>query len=209
MMKIKICGMKYPKNIKSVAALQPDYLGFIFYTKSKRNFEEEIPQIYEKIKKTGVFVNDTLDFILEKVKRYQLKAVQLHGDESANFCKQMQKNNVEVIKVFSVGETFDFSLIMAYENVCDYFLFDTKGKERGGNGVVFNWELLIDYPSTKPYFLSGGIGLESILDLKTFINSKASKYCYAIDINSKFEIEPGLKDIKKLIKFKQNLERVS
>jgi len=208
-MKIKICGMKYPKNIKSVAALQPDYLGFIFYTKSKRNFEEEIPQIYEKIKKTGVFVNDTLDFILEKVKRYQLKAVQLHGDESANFCKQMQKNNVEVIKVFSVGETFDFSLIMAYENVCDYFLFDTKGKERGGNGVVFNWELLIDYPSTKPYFLSGGIGLESILDLKTFINSKASKYCYAIDINSKFEIEPGLKDIKKLIKFKQNLERVS
>ena len=99
--------------------------------------------------------------------------------------------------VFSVGETFDFGLVKAYENVCDYFLFDTKGKERGGNGTVFNWELLKEYPSTKPYFLSGGIGLESILDLKAFINSKASKYCYAIDVNSNFEIEPGLKDIEK------------
>ncbi|MCK4562229.1 MAG: phosphoribosylanthranilate isomerase [Flavobacteriaceae bacterium] len=216
-MKLKICGIKYPENIKQVAILQPDYLGFIFYEKSKRNLKEEIPEISEKIKKTGVFVNATIDFILEKVKKYQLKAVQLHGDESIDFCQNLLKtiNNsakakkekdVELFKVFSVGETFDFSLIKAYENVCDFFLFDTKGKERGGNGVVFNWELLKEYPSTKPYFLSGGIGLESVLDLKNFIKSDASKYCYAIDVNSKFEIKPGLKDIEKLIKFKQNLK---
>ncbi len=216
-MKLKICGIKYPENIKQVAILQPDYLGFIFYEKSKRNLKEEIPEISEKIKKTGVFVNATIDFILEKVKKYQLKAVQLHGDESVDFCQNLLKtiNNsakakkekdVELFKVFLVGETFNFSLIKAYENVCDFFLFDTKGKERGGNGVVFNWELLKEYPSTKPYFLSGGIGLESVLDLKNFIKSDASKYCYAIDVNSKFEIKPGLKDIEKLIKFKQNLE---
>ncbi len=213
-MKLKICGMKYLENIKQVAALQPDYLGFIFYEKSKRNFEGEIPQISEKIKKTGIFVNATLDFILEKVKKHQLKAVQLHGGESADFCQNLvdtlnnsakakKEKEVELFKVFSVGETFDFSLIRAYENVCDFFLFDTKGKERGGNGVVFNWALFKDYPSNKPYFLSGGIGLETVLDLKTFINSKASKYCYAIDVNSKFELEPGrknIKDLKKLIK---------
>lgn len=216
-MKLKICGMKYPENIKQVAALQPDYLGFIFYTKSKRNFEGKISKISEKIKKTGVFVNASKGFILEKVKKHQLKAVQLHGDESVDFCRNLlntinnsanakKEREVELFKVFSVGETFDFSLVKVYENVCDYFLFDAKGKERGGNGTVFNWELLKEYPSTKPYFLSGGIGLESVLDLKAFINSKASKYCYAIDVNSKFEIEPGLKDIEKIIKFKKNLE---
>ncbi|MCK5637993.1 MAG: phosphoribosylanthranilate isomerase, partial [Flavobacteriaceae bacterium] len=157
-MKLKICGMKYPDNIKSVATLQPDYLGFIFYEKSKRNFDGIIPEIPNQIKKTGVFVNATKEFILEKVKRYNLKVVQLHGNESVSFCKEMRQNNIEVIKVFSVGEVFDFDQLKVYENVCDYFLFDTKGKEKGGNGITFNWKLLDNYSSNKPYFLSGGIG---------------------------------------------------
>jgi phosphoribosylanthranilate isomerase len=205
-MKLKICGMKYPDNIKSVAALQPDYLGFIFYEKSKRHFNGVIPEISESIKKTGVFVNATIDFILEKVDRHNLNTVQLHGDESPKFCKELFINQIEVIKVFSVGDNFDFKVLDPYDEVCDYFLFDTKGKERGGNGITFNWNLLQNYSGSKPYFLSGGIGLEEVEDLKYFLKSTASKYCYAIDVNSKFEMEPGLKIIEKLKIFIKNLE---
>ncbi len=206
-MKLKICGMKFSNNIVSVAALQPDYLGFIFYTKSKRNFEGEIPKTSEKLKRTGVFVDASKEFILEKVKQYDLKAIQLHGAESPQFCKELLNSEVEIIKVFSVGEKFNFDALQAYEDVCNYFLFDTKGKNKGGNGIVFNWKLLKNYTLKKQYFLSGGIGLEELDKLKEFFNTKASKYCYAIDVNSKFEIEPGLKDVKKLIKFKQSLEK--
>jgi len=204
-MRIKICGMKYRENIQEIAALQPDYLGFIFYEKSKRNFNGIIPKIPNQIKKTGVFVDATKEFILEKVKKYNLKIVQLHGDESVDFCKEMKQNNVEVIKVFSVGEIFDFEQVKAYENVCDYFLFDTKGKDKGGNGITFNWKLLDSYSSKKPYFLSGGIGLEEAKNLKIFLDSEVSKNCVAIDVNSKFEIKPGLKDIEKLKNFIQNI----
>ena len=205
-MKIKICGMKYQDNIKQVADLQPDYLGFIFYKKSKRNFDRDIPEISEKINKTGVFVNESIDFILEKVKKYNLKAVQLHGDESPQLCKQLkEKKGLEIIKVFSVGENFNFDILKPYEVVSDYFLFDTKGKDKGGNGITFNWELLKGYSSNKPYFLSGGIGLEELNDLQQFFKTKASKYCFALDLNSKFEIEPGSKNIKDLEYFIKNL----
>ena len=204
-LKLKICGMKYRDNIQEVAALQPDYLGFIFYEKSKRNFDGEIPKLPKNIKKTGVFVNATKEFILEKVKKHNLKTVQLHGDESVDFCKEMKQNNVEVIKVFSVGEIFDFEQLKVYENVCDYFLFDTKGREKGGNGITFNWKLLGNYSSKKPYFLSGGIGLEEVKNLKIFLDSEVSKNCVAIDVNSRFETKPGLKDIEKLRKFAENL----
>jgi len=217
-LKLKICGMKYAENIREVAALQPDYLGFIFYEKSKRNFDGEIPKISREIKKIGVFVDASEKFILEKVNKYDLNAIQLHGEESPDFCNKLMTstNNsakakkekwVEIIKVFSIGEIFDFEVLKAYEDVCDCFLFDTKGKERGGNGMVFNWQLLKNYSSKKPYFLSGGIGTEALIELKKFLKSEASKYCYAIDVNSKFEFEPGLKDHGKLKKFKQNLER--
>ncbi len=205
-MKIKICGMKYQDNIKQVADLQPDYLGFIFYKKSKRNFDRDIPEVSEKINKTGVFVNESVDFILEKVKKYNLKAVQLHGDESPQLCKQLkEKKGLEIIKVFSVGENFNFDILKPYEVVSDYFLFDTKGKDKGGNGITFNWELLKGYSSNKPYFLSGGIGLEELNDLQQFFKTKASKYCFALDLNSKFEIEPGSKNIKDLEYFIKNL----
>lgn len=194
--------MKYPDNIKQVAELQPDYLGFIFYHRSKRNFDGIIPEISSKIKKTGVFVDESLEFILKKVKKYNLQAVQLHGDESPELCKELKLNkDMEVIKVFSVGESFDFEVLNKYEEVSDYFLFDTKGKEKGGNGSVFNWELLNGYKSKKPFFLSGGIGMKELGVIQNFLKSKASKYCFALDLNSKFELEPGVKDVKKLEKF--------
>ncbi|MEE9362815.1 MAG: phosphoribosylanthranilate isomerase [Cellulophaga sp.] len=203
---IKVCGMKIPSNMSEVANLQPDYMGFIFWEPSKRFFKGEIPKISNTIKKVGVFVNARLEEITAKVVHYNLQAIQLHGKETPQFCiflNDALKNTaskVEIIKVFSIKDDFDFSELTPFENVCDYYLFDTKGKLPGGNGYTFNWEALSAYPSTKPYFLSGGIGLDELDKVASFFQKPASKYCHAIDVNSKFEIEPGLKHIDKLKK---------
>ena len=205
-MKLKVCGMKYQDNIQEVATLQPDYLGFIFYEQSARHFDaHRIPEISNTIKKTGVFVDADLDFVIKKISKHNLKAVQLHGNEAPEYCKQLRGKNIEIIKVFSIKNEFDFSILKSYDDIVDYFLFDTKGKLPGGNGYVFDWTILNNYPSTTPFFLSGGIGLSQIDDINKFQKSEASKYCYALDVNSKFEIEPGLKNIEDLKKFKNNL----
>ncbi len=204
-MKLKICGMKYQENITEVAALQPDYLGFIFYDKSSRNFDKSIPEISSSVKKTGVFVNEDLEVVIEKIKTFNLQAVQLHGEESPEYCASLKAKVSEIIKVFSIKNEFNFEVLKPYESVCDYFLFDTKGKHPGGNGYTFDWNVLSNYPSTKPFFLSGGIGFNEIEAVKKFQQSTASKYCYALDVNSKFEIEPGLKNIELLKDFKTNL----
>ncbi|MCC1484069.1 phosphoribosylanthranilate isomerase [Winogradskyella immobilis] len=204
-MKLKVCGMK--SNTSEVAKVQPDYLGFIFYNNSPRDFDDNIPKLPNGIKKTGVFVDEKVEVIVAKIEKYNLDAIQLHGHESPEMCRLLRSTQKEIIKVFSIKDEFDFSVLNDYEDVCDYFLFDTKGKSPGGNGYTFNWDVLKDYPSTKPYFLSGGIGLNSIEKIKAFKESTASKYCYAIDVNSKFEIEPGLKNIEELEKFKKSLNR--
>ena len=205
-MKLKVCGMKYQDNIQEVATLQPDYLGFIFYEQSARHFDaHRIPEISNTIKKTGVFVDADLDFVIKKISKHNLKAVQLHGNETPEYCKQLRGKNIEIIKVFSIKNEFDFSILKSYDDIVNYFLFDTKGKLPGGNGYVFDWTILNNYPSTTPFFLSGGIGLSQIDDINKFQKSEASKYCYALDVNSKFEIEPGLKNIEDLKKFKNNL----
>lgn len=227
-MKLKVCGMKYRDNINAVAKLQPDYMGFIFYDKSSRFFDAEIPELPKDIKKTGVFVNEDLEVVTEKIKQHDLYAVQLHGNESPEYCTKLREffhsalnlesrnynemlnqvehdKSIEVIKVFSIKDEFNFEILKPYEGIVDYFLFDTKGKLPGGNGYTFDWDVLKNYPSTTPYFLSGGIGLNEIKKIKEFKNNPVSKYCYAIDVNSKFEIEPGLKDIKELKEFKELL----
>ena len=204
--------MKYANNIEQVTALQPDYLGFIFYEKSARHFDAIIPQIPDSIKKVGVFVDETIAVVIEKINTHHLQAVQLHGDEPPEYCLKLKRyyediadEKLEIIKVFSIKNEFNFEVLKPYDTVCDYFLFDTKGKLPGGNGFTFDWDVLNNYPSTKPFFLSGGIGLDEVEKLKEFQQSKASKYCYAIDVNSKFEIEPGLKNIELLKEFKQNI----
>lgn len=181
-MRLKVCGMKFQENIQVIAALQPDYLGFIFYDKSARFFDGEIPSLPKSIKKTGVFVNASLAYIIEKVQQYDLHAVQLHGDESPEFCDALRhlelvsgSQAIEIIKVFSIKDTFDFNVLKPYESVCDYFLFDTKGKNPGGNGYTFNWEVLKNYPSTKPYFLSGGIGLDEVESILSFLRRQESR----------------------------------
>jgi phosphoribosylanthranilate isomerase len=153
----------------------------------------------------GVFVDEKVEYISGKIAKHKLSVVQLHGYESPETCRLLKTTNVKVIKVFSIKDTFDFSVLTPYEDVCDYYLFDTKGKLPGGNGYAFNWEILKDYPSSKPYFLSGGIGLDDIKTIKEFLQKPESQYCHAIDVNSKFEIEPGLKDFEKLKQFKSQL----
>jgi phosphoribosylanthranilate isomerase len=202
-MKLKICGIKH--NINEVAALQPDYFGFIFYKNSPRNFESEIPKLSKSIKKVGVFVNEKIESITRKIEKYNLDIIQLHGNESPETCKLLKSTKKEIIKVFSIKNEFDFSILKDYEKVCDYFLFDTKGKLPGGNGYAFNWDILKDYPSTKPYFLSGGIGLSEIESILSFLSKEGSIYCYAIDINRNFVIKTGLKNIDELEKFNKHI----
>jgi len=204
-MKLKVCGMKYQDNIEAVANLQPDFLGFIFHEQSPRHFEGVINDLPNSIHKVGVFVDKTVEFIANQIVKHKLSAIQFHGHESPEMCRILKSTNAKVIKVFSIKDTFDFSVLVPYEEVCDYYLFDTKGKLPGGNGYSFNWDILTDYPSTKPFFLSGGIGLDQVEDLKKFQESSASEYCFAIDVNSKFEIEAGLKTIEELRMFKQTL----
>lgn len=194
---IKICGMKFPDNISEIASLQPDYLGFIFYEKSPRNFENTIPNIDKSIQKVGVFVNASFEIIQEKVKQYGLNLIQLHGDESPEFCHSLQQNKFKVIKAFSIDNQFNFNNLTNYYFYCDYFLFDTKGTNYGGNGITFDWSALKNYHLDKPYFLSGGIGTENIKEVKSFLSKEYSKNCIAIDCNSKLEISPALKSTEK------------
>jgi phosphoribosylanthranilate isomerase len=203
-MKLKICGMKYPENILEVSQLLPDYIGFIFWKKSSRYFDSEIPKINKSIKKVGVFVDSTSEEIISKIKKYDLNVIQLHGNENPEFCRNLKMENIEIIKVFSVNDDFNFSILEPFENTCDYFLFDTKGKLPGGNGITFNWQILQHYKSTKPFFLSGGIGLDDIKNIK-----KLNLPIYAIDVNSKFEVEAGLKNIELLKSFKNNLQTLN
>lgn len=214
-LKLKICGMRDPDNIDQVALLQPDYLGLIFFEGSPRFVKDEIRELEGTVKKTGVFVNASEDLIVEKVRKYDLSAVQLHGEESPEFCRQLKNTfseagkNPELIKVFGVKETFNFDLLEAYEGIVELFLFDTKGKSKGGNGITFNWEVLKDYPSSTPFFLSGGIGPEEIPAIKSlyqhFQKKNKQELFFGVDVNSRFETAPGLKNAEKLKTFRKEL----
>lgn len=189
--------MKFPENTIEIAALQPDYLGFIFYDLSLRNATEKLPEINPSIKKIGVFVNANYDVILEKSNEFQLDFIQLHGEETPEFCKKLETNSIKVIKSFNIGNNFNFKVLNNYKDCCSHFLFDTKGDYYGGNGKTFDWHLLKNYTLEKTFFLSGGIGLENLPELKKFLKTDWAKKCIAIDCNSKLEISPGLKSTTK------------
>jgi len=198
--------MKYIENIKSIADLSPDYLGFIFYAHSKRNFIGKIPELPEHIKKTGVFVNEELAVVVSLQKKHQLQAIQLHGDESLTYIKALKthiSNKVELIKVVGIKDVVNFEELRPFEKEVNYFLFDTKGKNRGGNGTQFDWSVLNAYPFSKPFFLSGGIGPNDAQAVKEI--KKYGLPIYAVDINSKFEDNIGLKNSTKVINFKNQL----
>lgn len=196
--------MRESQNISELLLLNPDYMGFIFYEKSPRNVGEVLDEALLKsfpasVQKVGVFVNASLDFVKTQVSKYELDLVQLHGDESPAYVADLFAVGIRVIKVFSIGDAFDFKQLGEYNPFVEYFLFDTKGKARGGNGELFNWELLKDYDQKVPFFLSGGIDLENAGDLKVLEGMNI----HAIDVNSKFELEPGLKDIERVRSLKE------
>lgn len=199
-MKIKVCGMKNIGNMRELWQLPVDYMGLIFYAKSPRFIEpfdlSQLDAMPENIKKVGVFVNAEIAYILDKVKRFNLDLVQLHGNESVAFCKQLSKH-VPIIKVFSVSEKSDIEDIQDYESVSRFFLFDTKTPEHGGSGVKFDWRILDAYRGKTPFFLSGGISADDVETIKSIQHPML----YGLDLNSKFEVLPAMKNIGLLEKF--------
>ena len=198
-MKIKICGMRDAANIKQVAALAPDFMGFIFSDKSPRDVGDGLDAdmvwaLPRNIRRVGVFVNASPDTILRTVRKYDLHYAQLHGTETPEFCRSIKSRGISVIKAFSINDEFNFSMLNNFKPQCDLFLFDTKGDLPGGNGTRFNWQNLERYDNDKPFFLSGGIGLADMDELLTLTYPKL----YGVDINSRVEISPGLKDVAKI-----------
>ena len=187
--------MKYPDNILELSRLAIDYMGFIFYEKSPRWVGNLSPEILktlpQNIQKVGVFVNPSETEILEKTEKYDLQVVQLHGSESPQCCRFIKNHGIKIIKAFSINNETDLETINSYTEVCDYFLFDTKTPQYGGSGQKFDWKILEKYTGKIPFFLSGGIGLEDIPTIKQIQH----KQLYGIDLNSRLEVRPGLKDI--------------
>jgi len=194
--------MRDPENISGVVAALPDFLGFIFYPKSKRfaGFEpslEVLGVVPDSVNKVGVFVNETPENVLEICQNWKLDVAQLHGNESPEYCRQIKDSGITLFKAFSVDESFDFTTLKSYSEVCDYFLFDTKGQLPGGTGQKFNWQLLENYKGDVPFLLSGGIGPDDLKAVRNFQH----RQLFGIDINSGFEISPALKDVAKVQKF--------
>jgi len=200
-LKIKVCGMRDPENISGIVAALPDFIGFIFYPKSKRFVGEPslemLSVIPESVKRVGVFVDETSEKVLEICQNLNLGVVQLHGLESPEYCRQIKETGIIVLKAFSVDDQFDFAVLKAYSGVCDYFLFDTKGRLPGGTGQKFNWQLLENYQGDISFFLSGGIGPGDVEAIRKFQHPQL----FGIDINSGFEISPALKDVEKVKSF--------
>jgi phosphoribosylanthranilate isomerase len=194
-LKIKVCGMKFPDNIDAVCAARPDYVGFIFYPESKRYVGEDpdediFARVPDPIQKVGVFVNEKPRQVMEICRKYMIQVAQLHGNESAEYCLEIRNSGLSVIKAFSVYDTFDFDQLKDYSALVDFFLFDTKGKLPGGTGERYNWQILNKYQLNIPFFVSGGIKYTDSKDLRDLNLSRL----VAVDINSGFELKPGLKD---------------
>ncbi|MDR2562759.1 MAG: phosphoribosylanthranilate isomerase [Prevotellaceae bacterium] len=203
--KIKICGMKQPDNIRDVAELPIDMMGFIFYPASRRYVGNLDPNsltlMPRRITKTGVFVNESENAILDLAKKYDLQAIQMHGNESPAACSRLKTCGYTVIKAFGLENFDDFEQTIPYENICDYFLFDAKTPIYGGSGFGYNWAILNHYDGMTPFFLSGGICADDADRIKELKHPQL----YGIDLNSRFEIEPGLKNTQLLKSFLENL----
>lgn len=202
--------MKYLDNIQSVLSVGVDYMGFIFYEKSKRYMVDTLKPLMladfpSETRKVGVFVNAPEDYVLQQADKYGLQLIQLHGDESSEYCAVLSDEGLDLMKAFSVDEHFDFKSTNSYKAYCRYFLFDTKSPDYGGTGKQFDWSLLKQYDNGLPLFLSGGIDEHNIDGLKQL----AGLNIHAVDINSRFETEPGRKDATRIKFFKEQLKALS
>jgi phosphoribosylanthranilate isomerase len=210
-MRVKVCGMTQLEQVRKLDEEGVDFAGFIFYAKSPRyvgkHFKaEQLKKARLKLGKVGVFVNSPYDELLRQVDEFGLDMVQLHGDETPRFCEQVA-NYVNVIKVFRLGDDDPIDwLVRPFQDSCDMFLFDTEGAGYGGTGKKFNWDLLKNATIDKIFFLSGGIEAGDTEKLKAFANEPVAKKLFSIDINSKFEISPGVKDLGKIKGFVTGLK---
>ena len=203
--------MKESKNIAEIGALQPDLMGFIFYEKSERNVgynfsNQKLKSLPKTTKKVAVFVNESISQVINTREKYGFDYVQLHGDESPEYCEEVFCNGIKIIKSFGINEDFDFNNPNLYAGFCDLFLFDTKAKEYGGTGKSFDWKLLENYTAEIPFLLSGGIGPENVKEALKFQHAML----LGLDINSKLEVRPGIKSKDKtelIIKTIRNYDR--
>ena len=190
--------MRQPENIREVEALGIDLMGFIFWPKSSRYVSIRPDYLPQKAKKVGVFVNESAETIRQITKDYALDFIQLHGSESPDFIRRLRSVcSPATIKAFNIATAIDLEATKPYEDTADYFLFDTKAQLPGGSGQQFDWSVLDAYNGDTPFLLSGGIGPDDAERIKVFHHPK----CIGIDLNSRFEIAPGLKDINKLKEF--------
>jgi phosphoribosylanthranilate isomerase len=208
-MNIKVCGITQLKQVQQLEGLDIDFVGFIFDKDSPRYVEgkldkKEIKKADYDMKKVGVFVNPSYSDILDAIEDYGLDVVQLHGEETPEFCSDLNED-VEVIKVFHIDESVKDidALVAPYDEACDYYLFDTKsGSQKGGTGKQFDWAVIEKSKIEKPFFLSGGIGIEDVKRIKAFKHPDF----YGVDINSKVEKAPGEKDMSLVLQFKLGMK---
>ena len=198
-MMIKVCGMREADNIRDVEALGIDMMGFIFWPKSSRYVSQRPDYLPKRVKRVGVFVDEDPEQVKRLANDYGLDYIQLHGQESPSYIFQLR--GLHVIKAFNISTAEDLSQTQPYEGLVDYFLFDAKGKSVGGNGEKFNWDVLNAYQGSTPFLLSGGIGPDDAARVNAFHHPK----CIGIDLNSRFELAPGLKEVAKLKEFMCNL----
>jgi phosphoribosylanthranilate isomerase len=202
-MKIKVCGLRQAANIAAVGALPLDFVGFIFYPKSSR-FVAEKPEIVlpAHVQRVGGFVNASVAEIEEKANLFELDYLQLHGDESPDFCQALAQKGYSIIKAYGVDAAFDWAVLEAYTAHCQFFLLDTKGASYGGNGIQFDWDILKQYPYEIPFLLSGGIAPDSVEALQHLDIPQL----YGIDINSRFEDAPALKNVPLIHQFIEQIK---
>jgi phosphoribosylanthranilate isomerase len=205
-MRVKVCGMTEIDQVKQLDAMGVDFAGFIFYPKSPRYVVrhltgDQVKRAKLRLGKVGVFVNASYDEVMKQVDSYGLDMIQLHGDETPRLCEQLA-NYITVVKVFRMSENDPVDwLIRPYQDSCDMFLFDTEGVGYGGTGKKFNWETLKGVSIDKLFYLSGGIEPGDVERLRAFEREPVARKLFAIDINSKFETSPGVKDLKKVRAF--------
>ena len=202
---IKVCGMREAKNIREVEASGVDWMGFIFWPRSSRYVSEVPSYLPTKCKRVGVFVDASIGDVMSQTEAFGLDLIQLHGQESPSYITQLRPHlpaQIQIIKALNIATTSDLEAAKRYEGVVDYVLFDTKGKCVGGNGEKFDWSVLDDYAGSTLFLLSGGIGPDDAERVKAFHHPK----CIGIDLNSKFELSPALKDATKLQSFLSSLK---
>ena len=199
---IKVCGMTEAENIRNVEQLGINMIGFIFYPKSPRCLYEMPKYLPVHAKRVGVFVNETKENVLMYADRFSLDYIQLHGNESPQYCRALRSNGLHLIKAFSISLPKDLMVVTTYQGLCDYYLFDTKSPQFGGSGNQFDWNLLHRYNGPTPFLLSGGINPYSVKALREFRHP----YFAGIDINSRFETAPGIKDVERISNFLKELK---